>query len=70
MVTFKQPTRCKLEISSEMIEQVFRFTYLGAELTSGREIFIKPENQRIKATQMAGSLRGMVWKNKSMNIAN
>ena len=47
-----------------MIEQVMKFKYLGALLTSVKNVSAKVQDQAIKAARVAGCLNEMVWRNK------
>lgn len=67
MVFSKRPIRCKLELEGYMIEQVMEFRYLGALLTSMKDLSAEVRCQTIKAAKTAGCLNEMVWRNRFMN---
>ena len=49
MVISRSPIRCKLEVDGSMIEQVMKFKYLGALLTSTKDLGSEVEDQALKA---------------------
>ncbi|XP_072159004.1 uncharacterized protein [Bemisia tabaci] len=66
MVVSRNPIRCKLEVDGKMIEQVMEFKYLGALLTSAKDLGTEVQDQALKAARVAGCLNEMVWRNKYM----
>lgn len=66
MVVSRNPIRCKLEVDGKMIEQVMEFKYLGALLTSAKDLGTEVRDQALKAARVAGCLNEMVWRNKYM----
>nr|XP_018912057.1 PREDICTED: uncharacterized protein LOC109040537 [Bemisia tabaci] len=66
MVVSRNPIRCKLEVDGKMIEQVMEFKYLGALLTSAKDLGTEVRDQALKAARIAGCLNEMVWRNKYM----
>lgn len=68
MVVSRYPIRCKLEVDGSMVEQVMEFKYLGALLTSVKDLGTEVQDQAIKAARVAGCLNEMVWRNKYMAL--
>lgn len=66
MVISKNPIRCKLVVDGTVVEQVMQFKYLGALITSVKDLGTEVRSQTIKATRVAGCLNEMVWRNKYM----
>nr|XP_018910888.1 PREDICTED: uncharacterized protein LOC109039726 [Bemisia tabaci] len=66
MVVSRNPIRCKLEVDGKMIEQVMELKYLGALLTSAKDLETEVQDQALKAARVAGCLNEMVWRNKYM----
>lgn len=62
----REPTRCKLIIDNQPIEQVMLFNYLGATISSFGNLTTEVRDQVTKANQISGCLRDIVWKNKNM----
>ncbi|XP_072158040.1 uncharacterized protein [Bemisia tabaci] len=65
MVVSRNPIRCKLEVDGKMIEQVMEFKYLGALLTSAKDVGTEVQDQALKAARVAGCLNEMVWRNNT-----
>lgn len=63
----KEPRRCKLAIYKQSIEQVMSFKYLGANITSTRNIKEEAKAQTTKASLISGFLRDIIWRNKHMS---
>ncbi|XP_055380820.1 uncharacterized protein LOC129611625 [Condylostylus longicornis] len=68
MVISKNPLRCKLAVYEKSIEQVMEFKYLGALITSSRDLTKEVKTQATKASSISGYLKDVIWKNKHMNI--
>ncbi|XP_048522437.1 uncharacterized protein LOC125504463 [Dendroctonus ponderosae] len=66
----KEPRRCKLAVYNQSVEQVMAFKYLGANITSNRNLKEEVRNQRSKATLISGYLRDIIWRNKHMSIGS
>lgn len=64
----KEPLRCKLEVNGDIVEQVNKFTYLGSEIISTGDLREEVKRQMMKASQTAGRLKDLVWKNKYLTI--
>ena len=64
----KEPKRCKLAIYNQTVNQVMSFKYLGANITSNRDLKEEVRTQVTKATLISGFLRDIVWRNKYMSI--
>lgn len=64
IVISKEPIRCKLETCGKIIEQVMRFVYLGAEISSERNTYGEATQRTMKAARVSGFLRDVTWKNK------
>lgn len=61
--------------SNETVEHVIKSNYLGARITSNRklieEVIIEEvRSNSIKASQISGSLKDIVWNNKYMSTEN
>lgn len=67
LVLTKEPRRCKLAIHDKSIEQV-SFRYLGAHITSNRNLKEEMQKQTIKAAMMSGYLRDIIWRTKYMSL--
>lgn len=63
----KEPKRCKLAIYDRSVEQVMSFKYLGASITSARNLKEEVKAQTTKASVISGCLRDIIWRNKYMS---
>ncbi|XP_055389680.1 uncharacterized protein LOC129618740 [Condylostylus longicornis] len=70
LVISKDPIRCKLMTYNKTIKQVMSFQYLGAEISSCKNIAREVQYQANKASVVAGYLRDVIWKNKFMLLEN
>jgi len=66
MVTSKEPIRCKLMAHNKIIQQVLKFNYLGTVISSDRYLTEEIRMQANKTNDIAGYLRDIIWKNRSM----
>lgn len=64
----KEPRRCKLAIYDRSVEQVMSFKYLGANITSNRNLKSEVKEHTVKASLISGFLRDVIWRNKYMSI--
>ncbi|XP_044760217.1 uncharacterized protein LOC123317675 [Coccinella septempunctata] len=60
----REPRRCKLAIYDQSVEQLMSFKYLGANITSNRNLKNEVKAQTTRATLMSGYLRDFFWRNK------
>lgn len=63
----REPRRCKLAIYDQSVEQVMSFKYLGANITSNRDLRSEVKAQTTKASMISGYLRDLIWRNKYMS---
>lgn len=63
----REPRRCKLAVYNRSVEQVMTFKYLGANITSNRNLKEEVKAQTTKASQISGYLRDIIWRNKYMS---
>ena len=68
LVISKFPRRCKLAIYNQSVEQVMQFKYLGACITSDRDLKEEVKAQTTKASLISGYLRDVIWRNKHLSI--
>lgn len=66
IVISRDLTRYKL-VSDEPIEQVRKFKYWRAEVTSSRNIYDKIRTQAVRANQISGYLKYIIWNNKYLS---
>ncbi|GJQ78213.1 hypothetical protein Trydic_g2542 [Trypoxylus dichotomus] len=64
LLTSKEPVRCKLE-GDQRIKQVNQFKYLGADITCSGNLDSEVQEQSMKAFQIPGYLKDIVWKSKA-----
>ncbi|XP_072766481.1 uncharacterized protein [Anoplolepis gracilipes] len=68
MVISKEPIRCKLEVNNKIIQQVMKFNYLGAIVSSNRNLVEEVRAQANRANRIAGYLREVIWRNRNMSL--
>lgn len=68
LVIAKEPRKCILAVYDKSVEQVMSFRYLGAHITSNRNLKEEVQKQTVKAAMMAGYLRDIIWRNKYMRL--
>lgn len=64
----REPLRCKLAVYGEPIEQVMQFNYLGARITSSKDLTAEVRAQANKAARISGCLRQVIWRNKHLSV--
>lgn len=63
----KEPTRCKLVVDNNPVEQVMSFDYLGVNISSYGSLHKEVVQQTNKAAVVSGCLRDVIWRNKEMS---
>ena len=60
-------TKCEVELRGTPVEQVPKFNYLGAEISTKRELKQEVRTQAMKAARISGCLYSTIWRNKYMS---
>lgn len=68
LIVSKESVKCKLEIKNKILELIISFTYLGIEITRGRNAYKELRKQVMKTARTSGYLRDVIWNSRYLRI--